>query len=353
MHSLTYEKKGIPIAKVCNLSGATKIISIFDENEKNNEKHNDPVTKCCKKCKGNKCKGGCCKKCCQEDDENTSTEESLSDQSEDTTSDSEYDLSDDDFDLLDTKYYKDMKMPYRVNQSRLKMKILKGKADKNIIEATKKYVKEKKTKEIIIYEGEIQPLPKYNERECIYVAGPSGSGKSTYISNYASEYKKLFPNNRIIIFSRVMYDECLDKLKPIRILINDQILEDPIKPSELTNSLVIFDDTDTIPDKILKECITKLKNDLLEVGRHENIYVAISSHLISNYRETRTVLNESHSITLFPAGGSVYGIKYILKNYGGMDQSDIAKAVKLPSRWITLKKTYPQAILYSKGVYLL
>jgi hypothetical protein len=354
MSYLSCEAKGIPIAKVCSFTGNNKIISIVDPSieEKSVKKCcKKKSKKCCKKCKGIKCKGGCCKNCCNYQNSEESDEESEDEQS---TSESSGESSEElDLDLLDTKYYRQMKMPYRVNVEKLKSNIKNKKVDKKIYNETKKYVKDKQNKEILIHEGEIQPLPKYNERECIYVAGPSGSGKSTYIAAYASEYLKMFPGNKLFVFSRVANDECIDQLKPIRVMINEELIEDPISPQELANSLVIFDDTDTIPNKKLKDVITALKNDLLETGRHEDIYVAITSHLITNYRETRTVLNECHSITLFPAGGSTYSIKYVLKNYGGMDKNDIEKAIGLPSRWITLKKTYPQCIIYAKGIYLL
>lgn len=345
MSYLTEKKIGIPIAIICK-NNSTKVISIA--NDDNEDKCESNKKQCCKKCT-KKCKGGCCKKCCKApeySDEEEDNNDSLENSSDD-------DLNDEDLELLDNKYYKDMGFHYRINVDKIKKNIKDKKANKKLVRETKKYIENKKNKEIIIHDGEVQVLPKFNERECIYVAGPSGSGKSTYIANYASEYKRMYPKNNIFIFSRVANDECIDRLKPTRIMINEELIEDPIRPDELSNSLVIFDDTDTIPNKKLKDTIISLKNDLLETGRHEDIYVAITSHLISNYRETRTVLNEAHSITVFPQGGSTYSIKYVLKNYGGMDKNDVQKAISLPSRWITLKKTFPQAIIYAKGTYLL
>lgn len=331
MSYLTLKDEGTPIAKIVGGSGG--IISIVTPGTE--------ADKCCKKCKGGSCKGKCCKKCCH------TTEDSSSDDEED------YEFEKNDMELIDQEFYRKMNMPYRLNVDKFKKDLQEGKVKKGILKEAKKYVKQRKNRDITIFDGEIQPIPRIDSRECIYIAGPSGSGKSTYTANYAKEYMRIFPKNRVIVFSRVERDEVLDKLHPTRILINEELIEDPIDPSELSNSLVIFDDTDTIPDKILKTAITNLKNDLLETGRHEDIYVAITSHLISNYRETRTVLNEAHSITLFPAGGSTYSIKYVLKNYGGMNPAEIQKVITLPSRWITLKKTYPQAIIYNKGAYLI
>lgn len=327
MNYLTYDDKGIPVAKL-NIDGIPKkIISLVESSY-------DVI--CCKRCKGKKCTGKCCKKCSYKI-------EYVSDEDNEEL----------DLDLLDDAFFKKMQFPNRFNVTKFREAIIHKQVEDGLYNQVKKYIKEREKKEIIIYDGDIQPIPNINTRECIYVAGPSGSGKSTYVSKYAMEYRKLFPKNEIYVFSRVSNDECIDKLNPKRIAIDNELVKNPISPDELSNSLVIFDDTDTIPDKKTRDSITSLKNDLLETGRHEDVYVCITSHLINNYKETRTVLNESHSITVFPSSGSSYSIKYILKNYGGMDTASIQKALSLPSRWITLKKSYPQAILYSKGIYLL
>lgn len=210
-------------------------------------------------------------------------------------------------------------------------------------------------KEIIINNGNLIPLPivKKDQREVIYISAPSGSGKSTYTKMYAMQYKEMFKKNRVILFSRLDKDKSLDEIKPIRIKLDRSIIEDPINIEELKDSLVIFDDCDTIQDTELKNAIIKLKNDLLECGRHTNTYIIITSHLLMNYKETRTTINESTMVVLFPKSGSSYHITRFLKVYAGMNNKEIQKAINLPSRWIALNKTYPQYILYNSGVYLL
>lgn len=209
--------------------------------------------------------------------------------------------------------------------------------------------------------GDMIPIPKVDLtnqnkngfRECLYVAGPSGSGKSTFIAKYAKQYKKIYPKNNVYVFSRLLEDGPIDDIKPIRIEINSDLLDDPITPEELQNSLVIFDDTDTIRSKKLRDAIIHLKNDLLETGRHNDVYVCITSHLITNYKETRTILNESHGICLFPGSGGHHQMKYCLKNYFGLSPGEIKKILKLRSRWVYITKTYPRYVLYESGCYLL
>lgn len=232
-----------------------------------------------------------------------------------------------------------------------------GKDNKKIISLSDKEISNGFDKIKILDKGVLVPIINIDGREVDYIAGPSGSGKSTYASKIIQIYKKLFPNNNIFIFSRLDKDDVLDRLKPIRVMLDNSLIEDPIDiHSEFQEGdLILFDDCDTIQDKKLKDAISKLKNDILETGRHLNLYIIITSHLINgnDRKDTRTILNEAHTLTIFPKSGSSYGINYVLKNYIGLSKDQINKILNLPSRWVTIGKNYPQYVLYEKGLYLL
>lgn len=208
-------------------------------------------------------------------------------------------------------------------------------------------------KNIELSEGTLDPIPNPEKRECLYIAGPSGSGKSTYASHYIKKFKIMFPKRKIYVFSRLNEDEEIDKHKPIRILLNEELLEDPISTEELKNSLCLFDDIDTIQNKQIKNCVKSLLEDILETGRHQNIYCIVTSHLMTNYKDTRIVLNESTSITFFVKSGDTYFIRQYLQKYGGLSKKQIDDILALNSRWVTLYKHYPKYILYQRGCYLL
>jgi len=201
------------------------------------------------------------------------------------------------------------------------------------------------------------PVINIDGREVNYIAGPSGSGKTTYAAQQIQVFKKLFPYNTVYVFSRLNEDKVLDKLRPIRVLLDNSLIEDPIDIHKefKEGDMILFDDCDTIQDKTLKEAISKLKNDILETGRHLNLYIIITSHLINgnDRKDTRTILNEAHTLTIFPKSGSAYGIRYVLEKYVGLSKKSIDKILKLPSRWVTIGKNYPQYVLYDKGVYLI
>jgi len=105
--------------------------------------------------------------------------------------------------------------------------------------------------------------------------------------------------------------------------------------------------------KKIADIVRRLRDDLLETGRHEKAYVVAVSHQLLNYKHTRQLLNESTSVTFFPCSGSDYHIKRFLKTYCGLDEANIKKILKLPSRWVTLYKTYPMYVLYEKGCFLI
>lgn len=200
----------------------------------------------------------------------------------------------------------------------------------------------------------LKPIPNIETRECVYCAGPSGSGKSTYVREYAKAYNKLFPDHPIFLFSKVNDDPSLKGISKLKhIELDDEIVNEPITLEELKNSLCIFDDVSTISKKKVREAIFDLINDILEVGRHMSIYICVTNHLLSDYKNTRTILNECSSLTCFPTAGSSQQIKYVLKTYFGLDARDIQKILKLPSRWTTIGKSYPQYVMYQTGAYLL
>lgn len=233
-----------------------------------------------------------------------------------------------------------------------------GNIKNEILDDIKKIVKEefnkKKNSEISIPDGEFEIIPNTKTRECVYAAAPSGSGKSYWVSKYIKQYNKQYPKNPVYLFSKVENDPSLEGIKNlIKVNIDYELVDDPIDATELANSLVVFDDTDTIKDKEIRNAINDLKNDLLETGRHNSTHVVITSHLISNYKESRIVLNESHLITVYPSSGSSYQIKYALKQYFGLDSNQISRIFKLNSRAVTLKKVYPQMVIAEKDAYLL
>lgn len=208
-------------------------------------------------------------------------------------------------------------------------------------------------KELKLYDGKLVPLPNIHaDRNTMYIAGPSGSGKSTIMSLYCNEYKQIYPERKMYMISECSDDPAFDGLDINRIPIGEDLLNEPIVPDEIPESLIIFDDTDTILDDKIRKIILKMKEKFLQTGRKYKIDVLISSHTVTDYKKTKKILSECENIIVFPRCGEKRSIKYVLKEYVGFDKNIIKRIMDCPSRWVLINKRYPNYILYTLGAFI-
>jgi hypothetical protein len=199
-----------------------------------------------------------------------------------------------------------------------------------------------------------QQIPNKNiERSILYITGASGSGKSYYTAQYIKEYKKMYPKREIYLFSSINDDAVLDKLKVKRIQLNEDLIREPITAEDFKDSLVIFDDTDAITNKLMKTKVNNILNSILQTGRHFSVSCILTFHTATGGRDTKMILNEAHSITIFPHGLGGRTLKYLLMDYMGLDKHQVKKSKTLESRWVTICKTYPMVVLSEKEAYTL
>lgn len=200
------------------------------------------------------------------------------------------------------------------------------------------------------------PIPSADpkKRQIWYVAGASGSGKSYFARNIAENYKKLYPEREIYLISKLDSDETLDTMKigkPKRINI-ESLLEEPVDLEECKDSLIIFDDWDTITPKPLYDAVHKLIEDVCIMGRHQNVSCAILSHHLSNYKSTKLMLNEAHFLVLYPLATSAKALKYVAEHYGNCDKEAIEN-FKRRGRWVMIHKQFPGYIISSHDANIL
>ena len=63
----------------------------------------------------------------------------------------------------------------------------------------------------------------------IIVTGASGSGKSTFTRKIVKEYKKIWKDREVYLFSALNEDESLDEIKPKRFRIDDRLVSNPFE----------------------------------------------------------------------------------------------------------------------------
>jgi hypothetical protein len=199
---------------------------------------------------------------------------------------------------------------------------------------------------------QIIPNPK-TERQVIYITGQSGSGKSYWMAQYGNEYHKMFPKKSIYLFSSLNDDKSIDAIKGLkRIKIGPELLNEELTAEDFKDALVIFDDTDCITDKAMRNKVNKIMGSVLETGRHFNTYCIVSSHLACAGADTKRILNEAQKIIFFPASIGAAKLKYLLESYSSLDKEQQKKLKKLKSRWICIEKSYPPVVISQKDIFL-
>ena len=195
-------------------------------------------------------------------------------------------------------------------------------------------------KELVVKENErVQMIPnKKKERFVSYVSGQAGSGKSYFTNKLAEEYHSMYPKRPIYLFSLLTEDKSI-KCKHIkRVKLDENFLKTDLSLADMKNSCLIFDD---------------IIDTLLQCGRHSGTSVVYVSHLACNGKDTKMILAECNNITIFCQTMGNRGIKYLLSDHFGLSNKQIQKIKKLPSRHVTINRTYPMVLLHEKGAFLL
>ena len=190
-------------------------------------------------------------------------------------------------------------------------------------------------------------IDKKTERQIFYIVGQSGSGKSFFTKQLLQEYIRTFPKRSIYLFSSLTEDKTLDSMedKIQRIHLTQEFLADDIEVSEFKDSCVIFDDTDCISDKNMRKKIMGIQAQLLETGRHFNVTIIFTNHVACQGNDTKKILNECSSITFFPSTMQDRTCKYLLNSTMGLSNKQIERIRKIPSRAITILKSYPPCLV--------
>lgn len=184
--------------------------------------------------------------------------------------------------------------------------------------------------------------PDSTKRSIYYIAGASGSGKSYIAKHLSEQYQKMFKGRPVYLVSKLKEDETLDSMKdkPIRLNI-EKLTDKPMTDLEaLRESLVIFDDYDTLIGKEAK-AVQQLIDDICIMGRHTVTSILILSHHLSNFKKTRLCLTEATHFVVYPQSTGAHALNYFLKTYVGMGPKEVAAIKNTGSRWLCIHKNFP------------
>jgi len=208
----------------------------------------------------------------------------------------------------------------------------------------------------IISQNILQPIPSDKTgRSVFYVSSSSGSGKSYFMSRLAKQYNIQYPERSIFLFSFVEHDKAYDDIENLhKIPLTPEIMEQEIDWEEFRDSLLLFDDYDSTPNKRLKDYISFLLNHLLVQGRHLRASIAMTSHTNTDYKRTRLILAESTHIVVYPRFSSRKSLTYLLQNYTSLSKEEIAEVFRQgrASRHVCIHKVPPQFLLTEHSISL-
>ena len=190
------------------------------------------------------------------------------------------------------------------------------------------------------------------QRSVLSCIGPSGSGKSYFSKAYIKDYQEKYPKNEKFLLSTVDDDSSLKDVKLKRVIIDEEMIHDPLDLKDFgKNCLILMDDIDTIRNKDIKASIDNLKDQILETGRHTHTTLILTSHLATKGRETKTMLNESSMITIYLNSGTNYST--LLENYLGLKSKQIQKLKNIKSRFVCFIRCYPMIAFTERSVFFL
>ena len=149
-------------------------------------------------------------------------------------------------------------------------------------------------------------------------------------------------------FETSIIDEYQKRIK----IKESKFLSTDLNAGDFKESLCVFDDCDVISNKLVKLKVFEILNAILETGRHFKVSCIFTSHNANMGLDTKRILNESHSITIFPRNMGNKPLRYLLGEYLGFDNNEVKKLKKCNGRWVTICKTYPMTFFDEKDMYI-
>lgn len=196
----------------------------------------------------------------------------------------------------------------------------------------------------------------------IILIGPSGSGKSYLAKQILMHDRRL---RKIALFSKVQQDPSLKELRVVdgvntepRLvelpLFTDEDLAALPPENDLNGMIVFFDDIDAFQGE-RAEYLRNYRDSILEAGRHKNITVISTSHILTNYNKTRVMLNEAEWVLLFPPANRRSADQFLKDRMGMVKQERdhlIARS-NSTGRFLGVRLSNPNLMIHQKGIILL
>lgn len=207
------------------------------------------------------------------------------------------------------------------------------------------------------------------KRDVYYLTGGSGCGKTYQSARYSQNYRKMYPNNNIILISHQPPTEKTDPmslqnldciffdLRNPKVCENNFVGPNKLKLQELADSLVIFDDYENIRDKAVYKGVFNLILDILFTGRHYRCSTMLIRHTRTSVSETTQILTETPWICMFPGGITAESIEYFSNRYCGISKPKMREILhychKNNERYMYCHCNYPIMVVTDHSIRII
>lgn len=211
----------------------------------------------------------------------------------------------------------------------------------------------------IVLEGDehFEELPTNdpNQTNILMISARAGAGKSVYLKKYIENYKKIYNENKVYLFSESKSDKNLDPL--VKRVPLEEFSESGLKWDDFDDSsFVALDDIDVLENTkengYLKKKLYHLMNGLIQNARKKHITVAQTVHIATDGPTTKHILNSCTSFIIFLNSISLQQ-KNALKNYLGITPENIKKILSMSGRWVCIFTSSPLVVMGEKEMYIL
>lgn len=191
----------------------------------------------------------------------------------------------------------------------------------------------------------------------------SGAGKSWMVNDLLMRNEAVQNNTVPAIFLFSSVGESDPSYKPIKKFYDLKFFCK--NPSELDQhdlsinayeekSILIFDDVNSIADKLIRKRIIHFRNVCLEIARHRSLVIVSTEHLMHNRTATQKLRNSSAYLVLYPRNSpkpidSVFDDVFNLRT---QERTDLIKKISRQGRGQFVRTDYPSYLVNTKRVQL-
>jgi hypothetical protein len=175
------------------------------------------------------------------------------------------------------------------------------------------------------------------------------SGKSTLANKILKEIKNRNKEKKIYLISPFKEDASIDADIKEHI---KRLAPDNYKRELFSNSVVVFDDIDSLENAAAIRATYELLKKLLQSARHDGTDIIFINHTLRNNLKTKYVIQECNFFFFFPGSGNDAQITSFIKAYIGFSKQAIREILDTTdSRWIMVHAASPCYVMTQHRIY--